>query len=31
MSYYEIIGVVGVVITFTMIGGVAWLVVRSMK
>jgi hypothetical protein len=31
MTAYEIIGVAGVLITFALIGGVAWLVVRSMK
>lgn len=31
MTTYEIIGVTGVLITFVMIGGAAWLVVRSMK
>jgi hypothetical protein len=28
---YEIIGVAGILITFTIIGVTAWLVVRSMK
>jgi len=31
MTTYEIIGVAGVLITFTIIGVTAWLVVRSMK
>ena len=30
MTAYELIGVIGILITFAMIGGVAWLVVRSM-
>ncbi len=31
MTTYEIIGVASVLLTFVMVDGVAWLVVRSMK